>query len=372
MKSVCLLFIVLFVISCTFGSKNSSQGVSDENLKREISEIKLKGEVLCCDSTLWGVNFVAKVGNHIIMQSQHANPLFWVYELNKNRLLEKGSFLNNGEGPFEMIYPNALYDQKRNDLLVYDFAGGLKSMYSINLDTITNLYNTATWKQLPLPEIKSCYLGPSLFMMNDSGLIILGSHFNSENLYSYIDLSKKDFYELNYKYPTNDGTFKMPPVVKQSVYMDATISKHPFLDKFVYACGSGRYAEIINYTDSTLQSSISLFNIYPQYTTKDGLNRSYNNDCLRGMQVKTTENAIYILQLPLTKEDVRNQVQYKGYPNYYNDELFVFDWEGCLIKKYILDTPIYSYIIDENTHKLYGLTTNSENDEPVIMSYTLN
>lgn len=351
--------------------QNTMFGISKENMDNDISEIKLQGESLHCDSTIWGVNLVAKIGDHIIMQSKFGDFVFWVYTLNAHKLIEHGGFLKYGEGPFEMLSPNTFYDQKTNHLFIYDFVAGLKSMYSIDLNEITNLYNTSTWERLFLPEIKACYLGPSLFMINDHGFLILGSHFSSKNLYSYIDLSKKEFRELNYEYPEKDGTFKMESIVKQSVYMDATIAKHPSLNKFVYACGSGRYAEIVNYTDTIFTSKISLFEVYPKYTTKDGLNRSYASDCLRGMQVKTTEEAIYIQQFPLTKGDVRNQVLYKGYPNYYNDELFVFDWEGCLMKKYILDTPIYSYIIDEENRKLYGMTVDLENDEPLILSFTM-
>ena len=336
------------------------------NANREIEDVRLNGLPLFCNSMSLGANFVAKSGEYIIVQSKYENPVFTVYALNKDTLIEHGAFLRTGEGPFEMIYPNAFYDSKINKFFVYDFAGGLKSMYSIDVSKITNLYDTSTWERVALPEIKSYYFGLSMFLMDDHGFLILGSHFNSKNLYSYVKC-----YELNYSYPLNDGTFNMEPIVKQSVYMDAVIVKHPFLDKFVYACGTGMYADIINYADTLLVNRISLFNIYPEYTTKDGVNRSYKNECLRGMQVRVTKDAIYIQKFPLTKEDVRNRVMYKGYPNYYNDELFVFDWEGNLIRKYVLDTPIYSYVIDEENNKLYGMTVDLENDEPLVMSYTM-
>lgn len=370
-KQLICLLLFLICISCTSKPKEVTAGMTTENSEKEINSISLKGELLSCDSTMWGVKIVDKIGDYFIMQSNHNNPVFWVYKLEGDLLIEQKGFLTHGEGPFEMIQPYAVYDKRMDKLFLYDFVNGLKSMYSIKLDDITNLYNTSTWQKLPLPDTKGRYWGASLCAINDSALLVLGSRFYSQNLFSYIDLSKKSLQELNYSYPKNDGTFNVEAIVKQNVYMDAVIVKHPSLSKIVYACGSGRYADILQWKDTLLTDKIPLFSIYPKYTTRDGLNKSYDEECLRGMQVAATDEAIYIQFIPLTKGDVRKQAQYKGYPNYYNDELIVFNWDGEVLGKYLLDIPIYSCVVDEMNKVLYGMSMDLDSGNPIIVRYNL-
>lgn len=195
MKLIYLFLTLIFCISCISENKDTMLGLSKENRDKEINEVKLQRELLHCDSIIWGVKLVAKVGKNIIMQAKSGDPVFWVYTLNKDTLIENGGFLKNGEGPYEMIYPGAFYDEKRNKLFVCDFAAGIRSMYGIDLYDIANLYDTSTWERFPMPEIKSSCLGPSVFMMNENRLLMLGSHFHSKNLYSYIDFSQNKFCE---------------------------------------------------------------------------------------------------------------------------------------------------------------------------------
>ncbi len=121
----------------------------------------------------------------------------------------------------------------------------------------------------------------------------------------------------------------------------------------------------------TKKEKRNFLSVYPKYTTKDGLNRSYQNDCLRGMQVRVTNRYIYIQLMPLTKGDVRKRVLYKEYPNYCNDELLVFNWDGVLVKKYILDIPIYSYVVDLKDQYLYGISVDLKSDNPIFKCYHL-
>ncbi|WP_321481204.1 BF3164 family lipoprotein [uncultured Bacteroides sp.] len=372
MKQIILFFILLFCISCSLKKGNSaSDKIQNEKIDRDIAPIYLKGEPLSCDSTLWGTSFTEMIGSYFIMQSNYNNPIFFVYELVDNKLIEKGRFLNRGDGPFEMLQPYSFYDLQSNQFYLYDFVGILKSMYRIDLRKMANLFDPTAWNKIPVPETSAFYMGCSMIKMNDSTLLTLGSRFNSSNLFSTLNLNAVTFHELNFPYPLKDGTFNMESVVKQSVYMDATIVKHPTLNKFVYACGSGKYANIIAIEGETLKEEKTFLNVYPKYRTKDGANRSYENNCLRGMQVRVTSRYIYIQLTPLTKGDVRKRVLYKEYPNYCNDELLVFNWDGVLIKKYTLDVPIYSYVVDSKDQYLYGISVDLKSDNPILKCYQL-
>lgn len=372
MKQLIFLFVLVLCTSC-FSKKRDSANSENKNeeIQKRMDPVCLKGEPLFCDSTIWGTNFCEMIGGYLIMQSNYNSPIFFIYELKGNKLIEKGRFLSRGDGPFEMLQPHSFYDVKTNKFYLYDYIGIFKSMYMIDMEKITNLFDVSSWKKISLPDTKAFYMGGSMIKMNDSTLLALGSRFNSTNLFSTIALNVEACHELDFPHPTNDATFNMPSAVKQGVYMDATIVKHPSENQFVYACGSGKYASIISIVDTVLNEKRNFLSVYPKYTTKDGLNRSYQNDCLRGMQVRVTNRYIYIQLMPLTKGDVRKHVLYKEYPNYCNDELLVFNWDGVLVKKYVLDIPIYSYVVDLKDQYLYGISIDLKSDNPILKCYHL-
>lgn len=364
-----LIFLFFLLYSCTLKQRGGELSVENEAINDTIIATLIEGELLSTNSTVLGTNMVAKIDNHIIMQSAHHNPAFLVYKLEGDTLVEVGGFLRIGEGPFEMLRPCSFYDKQSNKLYLYDFVGVLRSVFAIDLNDISNLYDTSTWSCFSTPDTKPFYMGSSMLALNDTVLLTLGANFNSSNLFSILDMTQVSLTELVYAYPPNDGTFNMEAIVKQAVYMDGTVARHPFLNKFVYACGTGKYADILTLSDSLVTSRISLFNVFPKYDTRDGLNRSYADDCLRGMQVGATANAIYMLLMPLTKGDVRRRALYKEYPNYCSDELFVFDWEGKLVRKCQLDIPVYSYLIEDDY--LYGVSVDLNSEELIFKRYRL-
>ena len=59
----------------------------------------------------------------------------------------------------------------------------------------------------------------------------------------------------------------------------------------------------------------------------------------------------------LIQEKKKNeQPFYKGMPNYFADELVVFDWNGNIIEAYRLDQPICNFGVDGTKNILYGTT----------------
>lgn len=371
-RFVFVLFCSIVLMSCASKVEKIGLNVENKSLVDKIESVFLKGETIACDSTIWGTDFVALVDKeYIVMQSKYNNSVYWLYELKSNVLKEVGSFLKRGDGPHEMLKPHAFYDKQMNKLYLYDFVGTFKSVYEIKLDNIKELFDTSKWEKYLSPNAKSYYIGASMSAINDTTLLMLGSNFNSSNLFSILNLSDASLTELKYSYPQSDGTFNMEPIVKQGVYMDGKIAKHPFLDKIVYSCGTGRYVDVLLFSDTSVIERIPLLDEYPKYASRDGLNRTYAEDCLSGVQVKVTANAIYVLLSPLTIGDIRKGTLYKGYPNYCSDELFVFDWEGKLLHNYNLDIPIHSYLIDDNDEYLLGIGVDLEEENPIIRKYKL-
>lgn len=366
-----IYFTLLFFISCSSGNKHKTELVLNNELnEKEHEQSFLSGELLSSDSDIPLGNIVDLIDNNIIISSYRQNNAFSVYQLKGDSLIEKEAFLRHGEGPFEMIQPFSFYNKQENKLYVYDHVGYLKSMYSIDLQNFQNLYNTSTRVEIQTPDLKDYFWPGRMRKMNDNSFLMLGSKVRSRNLLSKINLTNNAAFELNSPYPEQDGAFSVDQMVKQGVYLDGVIEKHPDLDKVVYACSTGKYAEIIDLMHSELNRTL-ISAIYPKYRTQDGINRAYLDDCLQGMQVRVTENYIYTLLYPLTKGDVRNKKSYKGYPSYCGDELLVFNWQGEFIKKYALDNPVYSYVVDEKDDFLYAMTTHIDGEGELMKRYKL-
>jgi hypothetical protein len=90
---------------------------------------------------------------------------------------------------------------------------------------------------------------------------------------------------------------------------------------------------------------------------------------LGGIVAKMTNDRIYCLVLPYTRKEENEQPFYKGMPNYFADELVVFDWNGNIIEAYRLDQPICNFGVDGTKNILYGTTLDGE--DFVVRKYNL-
>lgn len=370
MKKIVYL-IILIITSCSSSNKRTTELVlKNEQNEKAFELTPLEGGFLTPDTDIPLGNIVDLIGDHIIISSHRTPNAFKVFQIKGDSLITTGEFLKRGEGPFEMIQPFAFYNRPEKRLYIYDHAGQIRSIYSIELQNIHNLYETSNWKEIQVPVIEDYFLGSWMRKVGDNSFLILGSKVRSREMLSKIDLTRNSISELNCPYPEQDGTFNMSPIVKQTVYLTGVIERHPKSDKIVYACESGKYAEIIDLTNPEINRTLMLAT-YPKYITDDGLNKTFLEDCLRGIQVRVTEKYIYLLPYPLTKGEVRRDMSYKGYPNYCSDELLVFNWEGKFAKKYIFDTPIYSFVVDESDCSLYAATVDLKEDNEIMKKYIL-
>lgn len=369
MKKITYL-ILLIITSCSSGNKYKTElVVKNERGQESFETTPLNGRLLSSDSNIPLGNIVDFVDDYFIISSHRTHHAFKVFQLKGDSLIEKGEFLKRGDGPFEMLQPFAFYNRPEKRAYIYDHGGQLKSIYSIDLCNIQNLYETSNWEKIQIPVIENYFLGSWMRKVGNHSFLILGSKVRSGKMLSKIDLIDNSISELNCSYPERDGTFNTSPVVKQSVYLAGVIERHPTTDKIVYACESGRYAEIIDLTNPEISRTLMLAT-YPEYVG-DGINKSFLEGCLRGMQVRVTAKYIYLLPYPLTKGEVRRDLSYKDYPNYCSDELLVFNWDGGFVKKYALDTPIYSFVVDEDDCFLYAATVELENDSEIMKRYEL-
>lgn len=352
MKKEIILLILLFCVSCAQErQKNKSSSLNDS-----IPAVSLKGEFLSCDSIIWHPGIEAICNDHIIIKSV-GDYIYDVYKISGKELIKKGHFLKKGSGPFEMNHTDLFKEETHNKLYISDYNGRIGNVYTIALNDINNLYDTSQWDIIHFPTYSNHIFFSSVAILSDSIWILPGSEINADNIISSINIKNGDMRKLDFKFP--NIYFKSPGqrnIIEQMVYSDATLLKHPSQNKVLYICSSGRYAEILFVINENIEKRIPILEEYPKYGSRDGFNKHFKDECLRGMIARVTENRIFCLLVPLTKKDARENTPYKGYPSYYCDELLVFDWNGTLLNKFVLDMPVCSFITNTQGNIIYAMT----------------
>lgn len=366
MKILYLLLLIVFCFSCVSKVKKENQNQVDSS----VDVISLSGESLVCDSLIWNPGIEVAYHGYIIIKSS-GEYLYDVFKISDNNLAKDGSFLKKGTGPFEMTHSDIFKDDKHNKLYISNYDGRIEKIYAIPLNDINNLYDTSQWDIIHFPTYSKYIFFPSIAMLNDSVWILPGAEINAHNIVSSVNIRNGEIHALGFYFP--NAKFKTSGqlnIAEQMVYSDATLVKHPSMNKLLYSCSSGRYAEILSISNGEIEERIPLLKEYPQYKSKDGVNRHFKDECLRGMITRVTENKVFCLLVPLTKKDVRTDILYKGYPNYYCDELLVFNWEGVLLHKYVLDMPVCSFVTNEQGDAIYATTIDNAG-EYIIRRYLI-
>lgn len=355
---------LLVCVACTSQSnKATKERASDAN---SVEEISLKGTYLKADSTLWGMKIDYVCDNKLFIQELGNDEQYGIYKVEGEALRSEGSFLTKGNGPYEVLHPDLWGHAEDSAFYVSNFPGKIDRIYKISMKDV---FNEKKWKEIPFPESgDGMLLFPSVAMMSDNSCVMTGSEVNSESILSYIDLESGEVTGLNFKFPGFRAAGE-PCILEHLVYCDAQLLKHPSQDKLLYACRAGRYMHILEIKDKEIGRIIPLFSQAPSYEMKSKY-KKLKGDSYRGIVAKATGNFVYGLVIPYTKEESKANETYKSLPNYFSDQLYVFDWNGSLAKKYILDRPVCSFAVDEAQKVLYA-TSYDDSNEPVVLQYSL-
>ena len=61
----------------------------------------------------------------------------------------------------------------------------------------------------------------------------------------------------------------------------------------------------------------------------------------------------------------------KEYPFYYRNEIEVFDWNGEITLKYIMDKPFSDFVVSSDDTTIYTLSQDVNTKEPQVVVYRL-
>lgn len=350
---------------------NDSQ--KESNSPKPIMLVMLKGDTIELDTPPVSPVIEAMSDKYFLIHG-YGDSFYNVFEWDapQNRLKKIGGFLKKGRGPTEMISPTVNVDKERKKIYILDFNGIISKLIIIPYDKIEHIFDKEKWTEISFLGMSTGLLFPSFVAADDTSIIVLGSSPTSDNLLSIINLSNMSTKEIPYTFPgTSFEQTNRMNVLKHLVYgTNALIKKRPNENDFLYACSHGKFAEIMTIRDNEVVNHVNLSNIIPKYTSKDNANPIYSDNCLQGYTAYVTSNSIYLLDLPLTKEDINKGNNYKGYPFYYADKLLVYNWDGKLVNTYLLDTPICTFVVDEKDTILIGMTID-KNGDTLVKKYVL-
>ena len=178
-------------------------------------------------------------------------------------------------------------------------------------------------------------------------------------------IPSKEFIDTDIFFP--EDKCDTDPIIKRQIYNNGGICKKTNGNQYLYYCLEGNYAEIISFDNPNKVTRQVIINDLPIYTTADnGINPKGTNTNLRGLKAYTTNNYIYVMPYPLRHKDFIGKNDYKGYPTYYNNEVYVFNWNGDFIKSYTFDKLIDTFVVPEDDSCIFGVTIDSNNDYRII------
>lgn len=357
------LFILLLLSACD--SKHTAKKYNDSDM------IMLSGEILKTKGDLNSLVFDLLLDSIVIMKpmGRYNELMLHEYRISKDSLIDTGrGFLSQGNGPGEFNVWKSAYDKPSRKLFFLENPGILTHGASVCLDTLENLYDKSKWQRIEgLSRIKN-FKGRSAFVpLEDAKLLVVGALYDQDAILSVLNYETLAVSQLNF-WPA-DG-FDGPNGVKQNAYMDnSRVFKNNRTNRLLYVCGSGQYIKLFDLLGDSIVYEKDVLDTYPLYTVgSDGLNYKYDEGCEQGLDAYVTDSFIYVrpMECVASKSKPFWETTYKSYPYNYSDHLWVFNWEGELVRKYETDTPFYDFMVTDDNRILY-VTTEDLNTEEVLM-----
>lgn len=303
---------------------------------------QLKGKVISFDEDVRTPMRIFCTNSILFLTNRGSSLFVDKYDLKTKKKL--GSFLTFGSGPDELQMVSYIY---KRDTMVHVFDQLQKNIYEYTLHDFC-------FEEIPKPKNVITIEEPASNVQSlPSGEIIATTFNMEEKRFSLFDRTGK-FVKNMTGYP--DFGQKMSPVeliesfIPQMVLSDdgsRIFVSHKRTDLIEVYTSNGKLIKRVQGPDGFFPS----------------LAQSGSNDNMRVVPDKNKSKDAYFHPL-VYKNEI--WVMYSGkkvdpeqYKIYLNDSIFVFDWDGNFVRSYNLDIPIFTFAIDEENNKIYGIT-----DEP--------
>lgn len=368
-RTVVAIFMLLlfFFISCS--------DIRELKIDRTNVPVQLLQAVMLeSDSLFYGSVNALWEDSYVLLTSYKRDRLFEIFELKNDSLIFRKSFLGKGEGPYEMFTPIFCYNIENKDFIVSD--ANMKNGLIINLADINTVDSVKKWMRTNVFALDQMYNWYGYVASSDSTILAKMSNPGKKSILAELSLYDEKIKDIEDFWPADgfDGAYR----VKQAEYSrgkHSRLLKQPGNNRYFYSSRHGYYAELFSLDNGKAVNKQILFDIFPEYSTKDELNPIEDDNTGMGMDVYATETYLYIKFNRGTVGDYREQIRdpnRKLTDDYsFNNEILVYNWKGELLKIYQLDTLVRSFFVNDNDRFILANTDDNESGETLVLRYNL-
>lgn len=351
MKSKLLLWFLLPLLAACSGQRRQQQGTGEAIMEEAVraGEV-LEGEVIPIDTALFRYAYRMRVQGDkaVILDLHNADYYYHVFTYPDFKYIS--SFGKRGEGPGESIYASNIRFAGPNTVWVLDDGKGRMYQYS----GIAKGETPKLEKDILLD--KSLYRSLD-FDMNDASTIVIPDY-SGENRFSWADLASGKLLHKWEQIPISDQKLlkESAPAVAQG--WNCFLSFSP--DKRILASVT-QFGDRLDIYDMQSQKHIGKLggDGEPEFkVSHEGYGVPVGRICYYDIQI--TDKYIYaVYDGRLFKDIIKEKIYNQG------GRIFrVFNYEGELVKTYILDRGITGIYVDEVKGTLFGMDVNA--DEQIV------
>ena len=352
MKRFLILVSLTAFCTCTNHEKHACN-------RKEITRIVPGQEMIV--KHLQGYGIIGAYGDYLFLKEKRDTSRLVVYHVAGDSLTYFKGLINRGRGPFEFYYTE--YSFGEDSLFVSNSdPAGIRAIYGIPLQDMSRIDDVSTWKKYPFRE-KDLQTGLSFAPYGKGRFIVMCGKPDTQEIFSLTDFNGKGRIPLRF-WP--DDPTPGPLHSKQMVYMQSSLCSRS--DRIAYASLNARYMFLASVAGEELITTAAIYPRLPQYQIKPDGNLRFSEDGEYGILLRSTPDYVYA-QVGRTVSEVNSADNYKGYPDYFVDEIEVYDWNGRFVDNYQTDRPFYSFAVSEDNRYLYTLTLAPDTSEPILMRY---
>ncbi|MGV8096490.1 MAG: BF3164 family lipoprotein [Mangrovibacterium sp.] len=332
------LWIIIFLFVLMSCNKQEYKDTMKFYFPDFFETVYLKGEELKFDKELLRPVRLYLIDSVLVMQNHHVETHFHKYNIHTKKKI--GECIHWGSGPEEMLYPKVfqqadsilwIYDKNRRRMMSYSKEHFLYSNNPMSL-SIINFNETFDKAAVSANgQIVSIVLSPEsqrISFYNKEGTRVKTSGEFPECGLTLTPVETIESFLCNISIHPQDGRICLSynrTDLLEFYDSDGILKKRIHgPDHFFPVIAQGKKGE-----------GIGVYSI--EGKTRDGY-----------FSPVAFDNSLFLLYSG--KFFDRNDTMYLV------NQIFVFDWDGNPIKRFILDIPIFWFTVDEKQKKIYGLT----------------
>ena len=309
-------------------------------------------DVRLADDYFTGCN--RKVFSDTLMEMKiHSDSLFAFYRFGGDTLEYIDSFGSRGEGPNELNYGKIAKSPAGDYIIIDSPSGIITKVYNIPGDAI---HDRSKWTHSNLDSLS--IMTSAYTWLNDSCILMSSAPFGKEkSIFSIID------YKNGTSTPTDfwpDDGYSGPAYPKLFVYCSNATLRSNGADRYLYASIYGEYAFIFTLDGQKVNIVNHFLNEPVGYkASTDGLNAELHHNKPQLILFSANSKHIYVFHYNRLEDgtlaedifDIRT-----------GKDIDVYDWDGNLVKRYVLDRLGLSIEVNGDDTELYLQTADPDGE----------